>query len=151
LTANSKSVFLLNDDIKVAPGIENEFRSIITESVCLINNTWSHFLLNRKITEEIGLFDEGFRGIGNEDQDYEFRMLLKGKKVENVYFKNIKSLIDIPVDYSYGKSIEIANSKYSKVNYDYFLSKWQINEFEQNGFTYSSKFKLWFKPNNSNS
>lgn len=151
LTANSANVFLLNDDIKVAPGIENELRSIRTDGVCLINNSWSHFFINKKITETIGFFDEGFKGIGNEDQDYEFRMLMKGRTIKNVYLKNIKSLNDMPSDYSYGKNIEIANNKYSKVNYDYFLSKWQIHESEQHGYTYSPKFKLWFKPNNANS
>ena len=146
LNASTEHVFIFNDDISVSPKLREELFSMKKDTITLINNSWSHFMISKKIIHEIGWFDERFPAIGNEDQDYEFRLLAKQHIPNVVYNGEIKNLVEQPTTYSYGKNMKTVNGKYSADNWNFFTKKWEISAEEKPNYLYSTKFNLWFNP-----
>jgi len=146
IKAKHPLVFIFNDDISISPSLKEELQAMRTDTICLLNNSWSHFLYNKATLRQVGWFDERFTGIGNEDQDYEFRLANAGVKLDIIYCNKIKNEVDLPSDYSYGKDMLTVNKKYSASNETHFKNKWTTYPTEQKNTIYSKKFDMWFDP-----
>lgn len=82
--SNLYSDFLiLNDDV-ILKKDESTISALIEQGgqntfhVCKTFYNWSSFILNRFIYEKVGEFDEAFKRCFFEDNDYSYRMILKG-------------------------------------------------------------------------
>ena len=144
--SSNSQVFIFNDDISISPYLKRDLCLIKTNGLCLINNSWSHYLIHKSILNKVGWFDERFEGIGNEDQDYEFRLLNAGILIENYYTNKIRNEVEQPSDYSYGKDMQVVNNKYSAINEIHMNKKWNIYTKEQANTIYSKKFNIWYDP-----
>ena len=125
---------VLNDDISITP--ENFVADLLvavdnlTKShLVTINSSWSHFLISRKMIQEIGWFDERFLGFGWEDGDYLLRYLRKRKSLPQTI--NLHSFVNI-VDNSHDSQVTASWGKYSLFNREYYLFKYPEQRFQQN-------------------
>jgi hypothetical protein len=128
LHSDTNQTLVLNDDIYVNPeNLEFEFARISNElkksHLLLLNNSWSHFAIDRECLIGVGFFDENFLGIGQEDGDYASRFQEKYEK--EVPTLELRNLINF-VDHSRDESISVTNGKYSLFN-DMYL-KFKMNK-----------------------
>lgn len=134
--SNSLSVLILNDDIR----IKSRFRSFISGSgictmqIATINRSWSHFMISKTVVNEIGWFDENFREIGGEDDDYLARMAMNGIKpgdfkTDTIARSEKKNRCNPKIN-SYGRDMSGEAGGYSTLNARYLSEKWDTaNEY----------------------
>lgn len=144
LNSKHESVFILNDDIRITPGFRKDLIHVNKNDVCLINNSWSHFLITKQLVEKNGWFDERLTGVGNEDMDYEFRMIINELPINSVISKNLKNEVELTTDFSYGKTEKVVNKKYSAANWEFFKTKWDVSDNKFDNSIYSGKFNVYF-------
>jgi hypothetical protein len=118
---------ILNDDIEILKSnvfekIENDLDNI---KLTVINGSFSHFVCNKNIINEIGYFDERLLGFGEEDGDIKIRFFEKyNKRVDQETIPGIKNIISDIRDENISKGI----GKYSKFNREFmFGKKWKSN------------------------
>ena len=130
INSTSDKIFILNDDIKISPGFRKEVENsgVLDEEVGLLNKSWSHFLISKKTISNTGWFDERFPGVGNEDEDYEARLVMQGILVRSYPIISLKSIIFMTSDFSYSAKTPVVNKKYVKANKVFFESKWETSE-----------------------
>ena len=140
---------ILNDDINISNNFsKNIVDSKINEMLfTLINRSWSHFLISKDIFKTVGHFDEGFPGVGNEDEDYETRMKFKNINVVNTKLSGLRNISFQTKDFSYGQNVEVSNKKYSKPNQDYFNSKWLLCSKKEEGSKFVEILNCYVKKN----
>lgn len=128
LNSSNNKIFIFNDDIKIAPWFRSnlERSNILNEEVALINRSWSHFLISKSVIKKIGYFDQRFPAVGNEDQDYECRLVFNNISTKSFTIYGLKNIIFKTTNFSYGKNIKIVNTKYVNANRLFFDSKWNI-------------------------
>ena len=128
LRTPTEKAIILNDDLTLSPLFRRELESssLLDNDIGLINSSWSHFLISRSIIENIGWFDERFPGVGNEDEDYEARLAVAGCAIPIVRLHSVHNLIYPTTDFSYGKNVATANSKYIAANKEFFDRKWHV-------------------------
>jgi len=138
LKANSPKVFLLNDDISIYKAFRKEIETtgILNSNFGIINESYSHYLIDKSIIQKVGWFDERFPAIGYEDHDYEIRMALNGLVPEFFNFSSIKNEVVVPKDWSWGENDNIILRKYSSANEKHYLSKWEFSETDKDGFVF---------------
>jgi hypothetical protein len=130
--ARNNNILILNDDIIIKSG----FRPFVLQknftdaAVAIINLSLSHFKISGKVTETVGLFDEGFREIGGEDDDYLARLALAHIEVKSfitsaIARRNLRTRGNVLN--SYGKNMSEERGGYSTVNSDYLESKWEMS------------------------
>lgn len=126
LNASNDKIFIFNDDIKVAPWFRRKLLNskILKEEVALINRSWSHFLISKSIIKINGYFDQRFPGVGNEDEDYECRLVYNDIFVKSYRIDGLKNIVFKTINFSYGKDTSVINTKYVKKNKIFFDSKW---------------------------
>lgn len=144
--SSEQNVFIMNDDICISPGFREQIFGMEKKTITLINNSWSHFLITREVIREFGWFDERYTGVGNEDQDYDFRLAAKNTIPADVLFSTIRNVVVQTRDFSYGKNVQTVNRKYTAGNREFFDSKWETSETEKPGMVFSRKFGVWFNP-----
>lgn len=124
-------VFMCNDDIYIQ---NNEIFKIIKDIVInykfssfKINTSWSHIVLDRNEVDMLGWFDERFLGIGDEDDDFEWRYEKNfGNRIKNVKIPGIINYQDR--EYIPSVSQETCDGKYSLFNRSFMLHhKYEIN------------------------
>lgn len=114
---------ILNDDVIYQGGEEYINRLISNENKtrfyrCGAIYNWSVFILNKSIFNQIGPFDENFKGCYFEDNDYEYRMRIGG--VDVVFDQNLN-----PAVYLNSQSIAKDPLLSNFIdNRDYFIKKW---------------------------
>lgn len=81
--STNNNVFVFNDDISIEPQFFNQIDEAFkqTTSSFRINNSFSHFHVNRKEIFEVGFFDERLIGLGEEDGDWCFRWEKKYQRI----------------------------------------------------------------------
>jgi hypothetical protein len=96
--SNTTDVLIFNDDIEIHSN--DIFKKIVSHinsgeynGLTKINNSFSHFLVNKLFIDEIGYFDERLLGFGEEDGDISFRMLKKDFKVNNIFVNDVVNII----------------------------------------------------------
>lgn len=132
--STSDNILILNDDIMIKAG----FRRFVKESgildspVATINASWSHFKISKAVVKRVGMFDEGFREIGGEDDDYLARMAMAGLQADNITTGTLashsKRRMKAPRLNSYGKDMTKEAGGYSTLNTEYLLSKWETSD-----------------------
>ena len=137
--AKSENILILNDDIMIKAGFRRfaEESGIVRAPAATINSSWSHFKISRSVIEKVGLFDEGFREIGGEDDDYIARMAMNGLSSGNF------STFSLRKSYpgrkksdgvnSYGKVMAEQLGGYSTANTEYLQSKWETSDIHFEG------------------
>ena len=84
---NHSHILMLNDDI-ILQRYEGEINQMIEQEDNLTFHrprpfyNWSSFILSQEIVQKVGYFDEAFKKAFFEDNDYEYRMKLKGVKIK---------------------------------------------------------------------
>lgn len=147
INATNEKVFIMNDDIRITPWFQNDLinSNILAEEIALINRTWSHFLISKNTMKEIGYFDERFPGVGNEDEDYECRLVLKDILVKTFKINSVKNVVFKTKNFSYGAETPTVNGKYVKGNKLFFDSKWDTLTTKKDGFKYVEILDLYVK------
>ena len=131
--ADHPAVLILNDDIMIRPGFRRVVRGMLAGSdpVVTVNSSWSHFLITSEAVAKVGLFDEGFREIGGEDDDYLARMAIAGVIAGNVVSGCIsgrsKRRMKVSGLNSYGRDMSKEAGGYSTLNSEYLLGKWETS------------------------
>ncbi|MBN2666410.1 MAG: glycosyltransferase family 2 protein, partial [Bacteroidales bacterium] len=132
--AQYPKVLILNDDILIRPGFRRLVRRLMTrnEPLVTVNGSWSHFLITTGAVESVGLFDEGLREIGGEDDDYLARMAFAGVMPGNMVTSTIsgrsKRRMKAGGLNSYGRDMSVQVGGYSTLNTEYLLSKWETSD-----------------------
>lgn len=147
LNSSNERLFILNDDLEISPLFRRDLEKsgILSKGIAVINQSWSHFMISRKIVSLVGWFDERFPAIGNEDEDYESRLVLKHIELCFFHFRSIKAILTIPVTYSYGEQVDIINTKYLKSNKVFFDTKWDTVAEPTEGYQYVRILNAWVK------
>ena len=127
------NIMILNDDIEIKSNhlfdISNEvFNNPNFQGVCKINSSFSHFLVNKKVIEDLNYFDERLLGFGEEDGDISYQMLKLNKTVDNVYCNGVINIIsDVRHDH-----ITSGIGKYSKFNRDFIYGQKYVTDYTSN-------------------
>ncbi|NCP45010.1 MAG: hypothetical protein COW67_08705 [Flavobacteriales bacterium CG18_big_fil_WC_8_21_14_2_50_32_9] len=147
ILSKSDKIVVLNDDISISKKLKTEIEEskILNSNFGLINGSYSHFLINKKIINQIGWFDERFPGIGYEDHDYEIRLALQGVSPDFYNFKTIKNENVTPKDWSWGDDDTKIFKKYSHANEKHYFSKWEISDTAKHGFVHVRIIKGYAK------
>jgi hypothetical protein len=129
--AMRENILILNDDLMVNTEIRHNLEKLSSfPNLFIINGSWSHFVINKKIVRQVGWFDERLSGIGYEDYDYTFRLARQGITVKNIALHGIFNYAAPSTDASWATISEVTAGKYSKVNYEFFLKKWAWSKYE---------------------
>lgn len=132
--SDSSPVLILNDDLR----IKGRFRSFISASgictiqIATINRSWSHFMISKSVVSGAGWFDENFREIGGEDDDYLARLAMCG--IKPVDFKtdtiarSVKKSRRNRGMNSYGRDMSKEAGGYSTLNARYLSEKWDTGD-----------------------
>ena len=142
LMSNSPRNLFLNDDILIHEKFRHDFENhlVLNNDFFAINNSFSHFILSKKIVKQVGWFDERFLGIGEEDGDYLMRMSKAGIELKNLHCRDIINFVAQGLDPSF-RDISSNNGKYSSVNREFLGEKWFFNHINTEDFNYDIKFK----------
>ena len=132
--SNSRNILVLNDDVDIRTNFDEQIFDVLnnTNKLTLINNSWSHFLINKELHRENGPFDEALLEIGGEDDDYTARMALNNILINGVTLNSIKGKLKekqkkLTVN-SYGRDMNNQASGYSNFNTNYLQSKWIFSD-----------------------
>ena len=131
-------VLVLNDDLRISQFFRKELEKleVLNADMVLINGSWSHFMISKTIIKTIGWFDERFPAMGNEDEDYECRLILSGISKMIFKMRSVQNVVAIPETYSFGDRPELINTKYVKANKLFFDSKWELSKIPKPDFVY---------------
>lgn len=97
--STKEDILILNDDIDLVT--DNMFK-VVSEHIVSdqyyglskINGTFSFFVINKNLIDELGYFDERLIGFGEEDGDITYRMLSKkGVDVYQLYAQGINNIV----------------------------------------------------------
>ncbi len=124
------NILILNDDIILSSDdifevVSNHIESDKYYGLSKINNTFSFFVINKKIIDDLGYFDERLLGFGEEDGDITYRFISKfNKDVYGLYVKDIDNI----VSNIRHEEIKPGVGKYSWFNRDFiFNNKYNCN------------------------
>ena len=117
-------ILILNDDIEIkSEEIFNTSQQILNDinfqGITKINSSFSHFLVDKKVIEELSFFDERLLGFGEEDGDITYRMLKLNRTIGNVFIPGVINIVsEIRHDH-----IKSGIGKYSKFNRDFIYNE----------------------------
>ena len=147
LNSSCTKTLILNDDILISTKFRKnlEETNFLSEEIGLINRSWSHFIISKKIISQVGWFDERFPGVGNEDEDYECRLIFKDIEVKTYIVKGLKNIVFLTKNFSYGKNISTEAVKYVRKNKIFFDSKWNVSKKKLPSFRYVGILQAYAK------
>ena len=124
MNSNLNNVLVLNDDIKIINNnFFNQCDEILKENVkmLLLNNSFSHFFINKFFLNEIGYFDEHLLGFGWEDTD----MCMRYKELtkEEIKSVDVTSIFHESSSLIYN-NVKLTWGKYSSYNFEYMKTKY---------------------------
>jgi len=141
--SDNHHVMLLNDDIIVQSSdvfdkAQTHINSTEFTGVTLINSSFSHYIVDRRVIDDIGYFDERLLGFGEEDGDLVYRLLKNNYKYNLLWVSGLVNMISQIRDESIKKgSINNIEHKYSSHNREFIYGeKYKTNM--------SSQFKGMF-------
>lgn len=118
LHSSNDNILFVSDDVEITnDNILNDVESCIDGTTKMINNSFSHYICNRKELDSYGWFDERLIGFGEEDGDLIFRYLENGNQIQSINLLGIRDL-GSQVASSYQKGV----GKYTKFNRDWIFS-----------------------------
>ena len=147
LMSQVEKILLLNDDILIKNNFRKDFENKLKEEkpFFTINSSFSHFLISKDVIRKIGWFDERFLGIGQEDGDYLYRIILGNIDKEDYVCSDIINFIAPATDSSF-QNISKMIGKYASVNEIFMKKKWTIDNYSTETNNQNKKF-LWFDYN----
>jgi len=109
--SRTEFIYILNDDVE----FNNPTVIKVIEVAMLVEglfmcpaNSWSHFVISKRMAHELGYFDERLLGIGEEDGDIEWRFMkmfgykVKGFDCEGIWnkgeYENVNDKLDCHVN-----------------------------------------------------
>jgi hypothetical protein len=123
--STKENTLILNDDIDL---VNKNMFDVVSEHIesseyyglSKINDTFSYFVINKTLIDELGYFDERLIGFGEEDGDITYRMISKkGKDVYRLYVQGVYNIVsDIRHEH-----IKPGVGKYSWFNRDFTFNK----------------------------
>lgn len=118
--SSQENILVLNDDLEITSGEIFERLSNLNDDITLmkINNSFSHFVINRKILNKVGWFDERLLGFGEEDGDIIYRFLEKGINIQNLH---VSGIINIVSDIR--QNVKSGVGKYSLFNREFAFNE----------------------------
>lgn len=145
------TVIVLNDDLIVNRNsakftLDKLAKSTNDFGACLLNDSWSHFAIQRKVLSQVGWFDERLLGIGEEDGDFTFRFEEHfGMTIPSITLKGLVN--DSSSDFD--DSLSKGKGKYSLFNWLFLEKKYIFGEgrksrmFETNAIKKLSELNLY--------
>jgi len=147
LNSSCEKTIILNDDLKISPTFRKnlECTSFLNEEFALINRVWSHFIISKKTVGLVGWFDQRLPGVGNEDEDYECRLVQNKIEIKSYKIKGLKNITYLTTNFSYGKDVPIIELKYIKQNKVFFDSKWELSDLDLPDYIYVEIIKKYVR------
>lgn len=125
-------VLIMNDDVKIGIRFRKfmDTSGILKDDIATINSSWSHYVISQKTVSMAGKFDEGFKEIGGEDDDYLARLAIDEIEANDYQthtlisrrFRDRKG----SVLNSFGKDMSKERGGYSTLNSNYLEKKWEV-------------------------
>jgi hypothetical protein len=114
------NMLILNDDIEILTRdifdkTHNHILSDKYHGLTKMNGSFSHFIVNKPLMENVGYFDERLLGFGEEDGDITYRLLKMGIHVGNIA---VNGLINIVSDVRHDHVVA-GIGKYSNFNREF--------------------------------
>jgi glycosyltransferase involved in cell wall biosynthesis len=117
--SSTDDVLILNDDIEIHSGKIFSFTHSHIQKygeeykgLTKFNSTFSYFLVNKGLMDEVGYFDERLLGFGEEDGDITHRLLSMNKGVSDVFVSGLKNIVSTVRHESVARGV----GKYSRFN-----------------------------------
>lgn len=128
INAQDDKIFLFNDDILFNKDIARKIEEsgIINEKIALIDNSFSHFMINKELIKKVGWFDERFTEIGGEDDDFHVRLELLNIPLKRYNLNIFKSYKPSLLVNSYGRDTKKQVGGYSTANTNFLFTKWEV-------------------------
>ena len=129
------NILILNDDIDLVTDnmfkvVSDHIKSEEYKGLSKINDTFSYFVINKELINELGYFDERLLGFGEEDGDITYRLLnKKGHDVYRLYAQGVYNIIS-DIRHTH---IKPGIGKYSLFNREFtFNQKYDCNNAKSN-------------------
>lgn len=122
--SDKENVLLLNDDIEIKSSelfnkVSEHINSKDYLGLTRINNSFSHFIVNKTLIDKLGYFDERLLGFGEEDGDIVYRLLKLNIPLVNIYSNGVINIIsDVRHEH-----IKKGIGKYSSFNREFIYTK----------------------------
>lgn len=102
INSPTEYTLVLNDDLKfdnetIIPGIQEYIQNIkkSRDELFLVNNSWSHFVISKKIAHKLNYFDERLLAFCEEDGDMVHRYIRAfGEKPHNLEIDGISNMYE---------------------------------------------------------
>lgn len=131
--SNLDNILILNDDLKIRNGkifesVKNVISNTNYSGLVKINNSFSHFIINKIIIHKIGYFDERLLGFGEEDGDIIYRFEKNNIPINSIYVEGVDNLVsDIRHDL-----VKSGIGKYSEFNRNFIYNiKYKRNDYSK--------------------
>jgi hypothetical protein len=131
--SSNEDVLILNDDVDLKIEFNKSILEVLTrhKEITLLNNSWSHFLINKSLMKTVGGFDEGLKEIGGEDDDYTARLAINNILIDGFDLNTIKNKLRLKQKMlkinCYGKNMHEEHNGYSSFNNKYLNEKWIVS------------------------
>jgi predicted glycosyltransferase involved in capsule biosynthesis len=147
ILSHTEKIIIMNDDTQVTELFRQELENkVIQKNFSTINTSWSHFLISKNIIRTYGWFDERYIGVGFEDADYAYRMIIANFNNGNIINTDCLGLRNYVADQPDPgwKNLSKRNTanKYTSANHEFAVEKWHIRDFENSSQQYKYKF-MW--------
>lgn len=130
-TSVDDNILILNDDLEINnnlifKNINLHINSKDFNGFTRINNSFSHFIVNKITIDELGYFDERLLGFGEEDGDIYYRVIKNNLKITDIHINGFINLVsNIRHDHVIG-----GIGKYSKFNRHYIYNQKYSSDYE---------------------
>lgn len=131
LMSQTDRILILNDDIAFSGSFRKQLESSLasTAGFFALNESFSHFVIDKATIKKVGWFDERFLGVGNEDGDYMLRMSLAGVPVKSVRISSLHNYVAKQKNPGWGNFSKVSEGKYTAVNREFMIKKWSFKQF----------------------
>jgi hypothetical protein len=133
--SDTDHVMVLNDDISVTSGdmfqkTQDYINSEEFNGLTLLNSSFSHYVVDRKLIDSIGYFDERLLGFGEEDADIMYRLNKIGMNINTIWVNGLVNIISqIRQDCIKKGSINNVEHKYSHFNREFVYGQKYKSDF----------------------
>lgn len=136
--SRTEKLVIMGDDVFVGDLFREELEKCLDKhpTLFLLNRTWCHFVISKETVRKVGWFEERFPGIGWEDTDYTFRMIMAGVPTLSEKALGIFNLSTDNDNNPGWENPEGRKMKYTSANEDYFRSKWLTENYDGQGSGY---------------
>ncbi|MFT3783341.1 MAG: FkbM family methyltransferase [Nibricoccus sp.] len=127
--ASHPRVLICNDDLRIEPLFRQDMEQGLLEHPdhFVINRSWSHFIMAKRMIAEVGWFDERFKGVGYEDGDYMIRLVAADKALVSVACRGVNNIVAKQENAGWANQSGITRGKHSMMNEDFLKQKYESN------------------------